>query len=353
MIVANLAYEVGLNEPEALLERYDLLRSWAEGVQAAGAQVSVIQRCRQEGLLTRDGVRYRFVADGYGAWLRRWQASRLVTRAVLLEGKEKEGPPVVHLNGLVFPGQARQLRRVLAGGTALAVQHHAECPGNVLRRMLGRWGFAGVEGFLFSHRDLAQEWIRAGIIPSQERVYTVMGTSTRFRYKERLQARAITGLHGDPLVLWAGNLKANKDPMTILAGFERILEEFPQARLYMAFREADLLAEVQGGLKASPKLAATVRLLGTIATTEMEDYFNSADLFVQGSYREGSGLALLEALACGTIPVVTNIPTFQTLTEGGRLAPVPARGRTGFYRSLPKRRQAGAASGITGCPAAL
>ena len=43
----------------------------------------------------------------------------------------------------------------------------------------------------------------------------------------------------------------------------------------------------------------------------------AADVFVLGSHREGSGYSLLEALACGVTPVITDIPSFRTLTAGG------------------------------------
>ena len=43
----------------------------------------------------------------------------------------------------------------------------------------------------------------------------------------------------------------------------------------------------------------------------------SADIFVSGSHAEGSGYALLEALACGVVPVVTDIPSFRALTGNG------------------------------------
>ena len=43
----------------------------------------------------------------------------------------------------------------------------------------------------------------------------------------------------------------------------------------------------------------------------------AADLFVLGSHREGSGYSLIEALACGLPPVVTDIPSFRALTGGG------------------------------------
>jgi glycosyltransferase involved in cell wall biosynthesis len=44
----------------------------------------------------------------------------------------------------------------------------------------------------------------------------------------------------------------------------------------------------------------------------------AADLLIQASHNEGSGYAVIEAIACGTAPVVTDIPSFRVLTgEGG------------------------------------
>ena len=51
----------------------------------------------------------------------------------------------------------------------------------------------------------------------------------------------------------------------------------------------------------------------------MAEFFSAADLFVAGSHHEGSGYALMEACACGTIPVVTDIPTFRVMTAGGTI----------------------------------
>ena len=50
----------------------------------------------------------------------------------------------------------------------------------------------------------------------------------------------------------------------------------------------------------------------------------AADIFVLGSHHEGSGYSLIEALACGLPPVVTDIPSFRALTGAqavGRLWP--------------------------------
>jgi glycosyltransferase involved in cell wall biosynthesis len=43
----------------------------------------------------------------------------------------------------------------------------------------------------------------------------------------------------------------------------------------------------------------------------------AADVFVLGSHHEGSGYSLIEALACGLPPVVTDIPSFRVLTGRG------------------------------------
>jgi glycosyltransferase involved in cell wall biosynthesis len=52
----------------------------------------------------------------------------------------------------------------------------------------------------------------------------------------------------------------------------------------------------------------------------MQDIYNSADFFLQASRREFSGCALIEAMACGVIPVASDIPAFRAMTDGGRVA---------------------------------
>ena len=62
-----------------------------------------------------------------------------------------------------------------------------------------------------------------------------------------------------------------------------------------------------------------VRLVGAVPHDQMTTFYSAADLFVVGSHHEGSGYALMEACACGAVPVVTDIPTFRLLTGGGSI----------------------------------
>jgi glycosyltransferase involved in cell wall biosynthesis len=238
---------------------------------------------------------------------------------ICAQGRKRGEPLVVHVNGLLFPLPTGLLHGALPGDCVLVAQHHAERPWTGLRRALQRWGLAPVDGFFFAARQLATDWIEAGIIRSPRAIYEVMEAGSPLQYQARPAARAVTGLHGDPVILWTGNLNPNKDPLTILAGFETILYQAPQARLYMAYRYDDLLPQVKARIAASEGLRSAVTLLGPIPFAQIAAYYNSADIFVQGSAKEGSGLALLDAMACGLVPVVTDIPSFRTITDGGRV----------------------------------
>ena len=79
----------------------------------------------------------------------------------------------------------------------------------------------------------------------------------------------------------------------------------------------------------------------------MAAFYSAADLFVVGSHHEGSGYSLMEACACGAMPVVTDIPTFRLLTAAERSArcgrsamPRTARARSSTSRGAISTRNA-------------
>ncbi len=114
-----------------------------------------------------------------------------------------------------------------------------------------------------------------------------------------------------------GRLNANKDPLTVLAGFERIVAPHPDASLTMVFGSDELLPHVQERLSASPALGRRVRLVGYVPPARLPAYYSAADIFVLGSHHESCGYALIEACACGAVPVVTSIPAFRAITGNG------------------------------------
>jgi glycosyltransferase involved in cell wall biosynthesis len=196
-------------------------------------------------------------------------------------------------------------------------------------------GLQAADGFFFASSAQADAWRKAEAIAPWQRTFAVMEASATVQPVPRSDARRRTRLEGDPAVLWVGRLNANKDPLTVLDGFDRSLASLPGARLTMIFGAGELLPEVLERLAASSRLRGRVRIEGPIAHEAIAAYFSAADIFAVGSHHEGSGYALLEACACGAVPVVTDIPSFRVITDGGRFGALwPAGDASAFARAL-------------------
>jgi glycosyltransferase involved in cell wall biosynthesis len=319
VVLANYFYEPDLENPGDLLDRYSTIRPIAHALHDEGVEVTVVQRFHRNLHFEDRGVRFHFRTDGCSANLRKWQIP-VPFHGLVREVCRRSAPvsSAIHVHGLFYPLQTRLLRRVVPPGCAIVAQHHAERPWKALRRPLQKWGLRAVDGFFFAASELADHWIESNLISQAQQVFEVMEGSTHFQRKDRAETRARTGLEGTPVVLWVGNLTENKDPLTVLEGFERILLQIPTAKLYMVYRQDDLLKQVRDRVASSPILQPAVTLLGSVAHPELEDIYNSADYFVLGSHYEGSGFALAEAMACAVVPVVTAIPSFLAMTDDGR-----------------------------------
>lgn len=317
-----------------LLQAYGTIRPWVEALRVEGAEVTVFQRFHQNATVERGGVEYVLHKDRQDPRLRKWQWPRSFhcqikqrSAEILSQGKLA----TVHFNGLHFPLQLRTLRAALPNRSAIVVQHHAARPRRGLHRHFHRWALGAADGFLFSAKGLATEWIADGEIRPDQRVYQVMEGSTEFRRQDRAAARARTGFSGDPILLWVGTLIPRKDPLTVLKGFDAILQQRPGARLYMVYGNDNLLPEVRACIAQSQLLSGSVTLLGSRPHAEIESMYNSADYFVLGSNYESCGFSLAEAMACGAVPVVTNIPPFRFMTDEGTIGACWAPGDSAAF----------------------
>ena len=319
VVQVNYAYAAQISDHAALVEAYETLTGWSEAVAGAGADVSVVQAFHYDARLSRHGIEYVFCADRRppdGSSRRWWRRPRALEAAVLAAR-----PDVVHVNSLEFAPEIWLLRRALPAGVALVVQDHANAvprsfslAGAVRRRL-----FAAADAFLFTAMEQSVPWRSSGFISERQRIYEVLESSTTLRPMDRETARAISRTEGTPSVLWVGRLNAIKDPMTVLHGFERALESLPGAVLTMVYGEEDLLPAVRRRVADSPALTRSVRLVGRVPRRQMAAFYSAADLFVLGSAHEGSGYSLIEACACGAIPVVTSIPSFRVITDRGAI----------------------------------
>jgi glycosyltransferase involved in cell wall biosynthesis len=297
--------------PAQVLEQWHSLVDIAEVVASSGTRVSVIQAAAYEDLIARNGIDYHFI-DIRGLKVARNRGRRF---AGLLADIKAD---VLHANGLCFAEDAFAVAQCLPQ-LPIIFQDHADRTPRWWRRPQWRRWYAAVSGVAFTALEQARPFSAAGLFGPQLRLFAIPESSSRFTPGSRVQARAESGMHGDPCVLWVGHLSPGKDPLSVLDGVARAASRLPDLQLWCAFGSAPLLDEVRRRIEHDPQLGGRVHLLGKVAHAHVETLMRSADLFVSGSHSEGSGYALLEALACGVAPVITDIPSFRALTGNGRV----------------------------------
>jgi glycosyltransferase involved in cell wall biosynthesis len=294
--------------PRELLEAWPTLVDVAEAAAAAGVRVSVLQNCAEEARLEARGVHYHFLP--FGVHGLRGGNARLAAVVRSL------APQVLHVHGLGFCRDVLSLAALLPE-LPLVLQDHASRPPRLWRRPQWRRALAAASAVTFCAAEQAQPFAAAGLLSARTAVHALPESTSRFTPGDQQQARRRTGVHGDPAVLWVGHLDGNKDPLTMLAGVSDAARHLPDLRLWCCFGAAPLLAQVEERVRCDPHLCGRVYLLGRLPHARIEELMRAADVFVLASHREGSGYALIEALACGLPPVVTDIPSFRALTGGG------------------------------------
>ncbi|WP_448212537.1 glycosyltransferase family 4 protein [Colwellia sp. MEBiC06753] len=108
-----------------------------------------------------------------------------------------------------------------------------------------------------------------------------------------------------PTIIITRNLEAIYDVETAIKIFEKILMQFPQAELKVAGTgpELDKLVALCDELA----IRSQVEFLGRLAPDDISALYKSADLMLNTSIVDNSPNSIIEALACGTPVVTTNV----------------------------------------------
>ena len=158
------------------------------------------------------------------------------------------------------------------------------------------------------------ELVHNGVDLKRYQPRTLAGSRSRFGFRGGPEA---------PVFLALGGIEERKNSIRILQAFALFRQHHARAQLVMAggaslldhhhyqhaFRaEAERLglALTEQAASADPDLVLT----GPIADADMPELFQSADALLLPSLREGFGLVVLEALACGTPVVVSDQAPF-------------------------------------------
>lgn len=182
--------------------------------------------------------------------------------------------------------------------------------------LLDRWLPRFADGITCISEDTRQELQeRCRLLQGKVTRVTPLGVDTSlFKRKE------IPGAKDPPTVLFVGSLVPRKGVSELLQAWEKVEREFPQARLVIVG---------QGPLEADVKRFAvrhpTVFHVSKIAHEKLPEIYSKADIFFFPTRKEGFGLVVAEAMACG-LPVVT--------AEAPGVRQLVIDGETGFKRPI-------------------
>lgn len=350
----------------ATLRRFAAVPELAAELRLLGWDVRAFHLARADATAAWRGVAHRFVATGplrraaarlAHGWVRRHGPAYYEVAPELVTDVFACRPDVVHVFGL---GLDLALAHLAAAarrrGVPVVVHFHGAQPaGDAATRAVQRFALRHVSRVLFTHPALAEPWLATGWL-RRDQVATVVETSVRaavWRGATVLGAGSAEGaqearsaacrdvmsttlpdavapdgstalpaarLAGAPAIAMVGRLHPLKDPATALAAFARVADALPAARLHVFGRDDVLGARLRGVVDACPVLRGRVVFHGYTKPARLAAKLASAHVLLQASRREWSGLSIIEALAAGVVPVVTDIPALRALTDDGRVA---------------------------------
>lgn len=294
-------------------------------------ELTLVKHAAYQGKLKKGNVEYAFFKGSRRHWHIPFKTHNYIV---------SKKPDIIVVEGLVFPLQVIALKLRLGKKTSILVQHHGELPGKGLKKILQRIADKFISGYLFTSFGNATPWINEGIINDVNSCKELPEASTYLKPSGKKESRSALGIAHDEIVyLWVGRLDGNKDPLTVLQGFENYAANRQGAKLFMIYQQDNLLNAVEQRIRQSETLRRSVSLVGYIPHEELESWYSAADFFISASYQEGSGYALLEAIACGCFPVVSNIPAFRKITDNGNVGMLFKKGNPGeLTTALEKSR---------------
>ena len=126
-----------------------------------------------------------------------------------------------------------------------------------------------------------------------------------------------------PLILYVGALFARRRLPVLLAAFERVVREVPDAELAIVGPDRTCPPEDLRGMAEASGIAPRVAFLSYVADAELAALYRRAAVFAWLSEYEGFGLTPLEALAAGVPVVAGDTPVAREVYgEAARHVPV-------------------------------
>lgn len=166
--------------------------------------------------------------------------------------------------------------------------------------------------------DLARSMV-SGLGVASERAEVIQwGVDTDLFSPKGPDLRSRFGLDGRKVVFSVRNFTPIYNQETAVAAFARIREREPAAYLLMKSYGGDsgYLAKIRQQI-ASSDLEAHCRIVETVPYEQMPDLYRTADVTLSIPFSDAMPMSVLEAMASGCVPVVSDLPSLREWIRDG------------------------------------
>ena len=133
------------------------------------------------------------------------------------------------------------------------------------------------------------------------------------------------GLQDEKVVLSTRMLGKVYNLDIIVRAIPLVKKAVPQVKFVFLYRGTAAQEQELKRLIQELGVADSVLLLGAVENHRIAEYYHLADIFVSVTSSEGMPGSLTEAMACGAVPVVSDLPVFRdwiTPEQNGMIVPV-------------------------------
>ena len=257
----------------------------------------------------------------------------------IADWREDYGPPL----WFDYPALSRKFRR-----TVLKINPHIIHAGPIQRVCLlpalskckpllsMSWGFDMLED---ANRNLFWDWVTRIVLKRSDWLAVDCETVMRkveqygfpadritvfpwgvdldqFSPEKRGFMRRQVGFEEDFLIVHTRSWEPRYGVDIALEGFRLAQKETPNIRMFM-LGGGSQIKKVKEFVEKH-QLTERIHFCGYKKNQSLADYFQAADAYLSASHIDGSSVALMEAMACGCPPIVSDIPSNLEWVEDGK-----------------------------------
>jgi glycosyltransferase involved in cell wall biosynthesis len=160
----------------------------------------------------------------------------------------------------------------------------------------------------YSTDVVREELLATGLLPAERLVHAPYGTAPEFTPEQNGQDAGVRARLRGPFLLHVGSCIPRKNTAFLLRLLARLQEQRPELRLLQV---GGTWPEDQRALLAQLGLQDAVLQLRDVPRSELAAMYRQAEAVILPSHAEGFGLPVIEALACGTRVVATDLAVFR------------------------------------------